>query len=168
MALSANIFFFLLIFCLKKTRKHKNRESFLKTGNLFLKTGNLFWKQGIFFENGESSFGYSHGNFRSKIPRKFKIPRKKKNCLESYFLLQIENYDTYHPKFFSHINITRKSLETRVCRHINCVWWHSVILLYLDIRKIMLTVMTPEIRQKKGLNWRAEPVLVSQKIVGAE
>ena len=25
--------------------------------------------------------------------------------------------------------------------------------------------MTPEIRQKKGPNWRAEPVLVSQKIV---
>ena len=24
-------------------------------------------------------------------------------------------------------------------------------------------VMTPEIRQKKGPNWRAEPVLVSQK-----
>ena len=30
------------------------------------------------------------------------------------------------------------------------------------------TVMTPEIRQKKGPNWQAEPVLASQKIVGAE
>ena len=29
---------------------------------------------------------------------------------------------------------------------------------------VQIMTMTPEIRQKKGPNWRAEPVLVSQKI----
>ena len=35
-------------------------------------------KQGIFFEDKESSFGDSHGDFRSLIPYEFNIPRENK------------------------------------------------------------------------------------------